>query len=324
MAYPFVAAKYFTAGVLTAPRGVAVHMAQGGGTVSWLSRDDGAQGNNSCHFVVEYSGRVVQMVKEADASHSLHAEPRSDWPSAPADFGTFGFGHAKAVLGAGATNPNRYIFAIEIEGFAGKAPTVGQSGYDARADPLGGPNDAQAAALVRLVADLRARHSTIRGNLGHRDFQDYKACPGGLIPWAALGGHGLISEEEDVNLTVVKGEDWTPTTTRRPYRAAPVRASAAAGYIELGQTVRTIAEAQTADGNNWRLTEIAGKPAWLLRSDFTPATVPVDQGLSDYINRVPVPPADCTAAVAAAHIEGRRFEWDIQATGAVVTLVPKP
>lgn len=34
-------------------RAIVVHMAEGGGTVAWLTRDDG----NSAHYVVEGSGR---------------------------------------------------------------------------------------------------------------------------------------------------------------------------------------------------------------------------------------------------------------------------
>lgn len=100
-----------------------------------------------------------------------------------------------------------------------------------------------------------------------------------------------VPQEADVKLSAVKGEDWTPAQTRRPYRRSPIRGLAPAGYIELGETVRTIAEADTPDGNRWRLTEKGGSPAWLLRSDFTPL-VPggdpaVDQKLTDYIARKP-------------------------------------
>jgi hypothetical protein len=171
MSYPFVQAMYFTAGAMTQPRAVVIHMAEGGGTVSWLTHPTN---NNSSHFVVEYSGRIVQMVRDSDASHSLHVDPRSDWPGT-GDYGTFGFGYVKQLLGAGASDPNRYIFAVEVEGYAAN-----------------GPNDAQVAALGRLIADLRSRYPSIKGLLGHRDFQDYKPCPGGRIPWEVLGGHGVF------------------------------------------------------------------------------------------------------------------------------------
>lgn len=112
-----------------------------------------------------------------------------------------------------------------------------------------------------------------------------------------LGGHHLVGrvvpnkapEEEDVNLTAVKGEDWTPREVRRPYRAMPNRKDAIVGYIEFGEVVRTIAEATTSDGNVWRLTEIGDRPAWLLRSDFDPlkqgGDPAVDAALSAYLAR---------------------------------------
>lgn len=158
--YKFVAAKYYTVGGMVSPRAVVVHMAEGGGTVSWLTHPSN---NNSAHFVVEYSGRVVQMVKDTDASHSLHVA-RSYGPPGVGDYGYFSLNVAAKLLGSGIGNPNAYIFAVEVEGFAKY-----------------GPNPKQIVALRNLVADLRGRHPTIKGMLGHRDFQDYKPCPGPFI-----------------------------------------------------------------------------------------------------------------------------------------------
>ncbi|MEK6719310.1 MAG: hypothetical protein AABZ33_01415 [Chloroflexota bacterium] len=112
-----------------------------------------------------------------------------------------------------------------------------------------------------------------------------------------LSGHHLVGrvvptqapEEEDVNLTAVKGEDWTPREVRRPFRATPDRKGAIVGYVEFGEVVRTIAEATTSDGHVWRLTEIGDRPAWLLRSDFDPLVQggdpAVDAALSAYLAR---------------------------------------
>src|SRR6478672_3016749 len=47
-----------------------VHMAEGGGTVGYLSRPNPR--GVSVHYVVEYSGQVVQMVRELDASGSVN------------------------------------------------------------------------------------------------------------------------------------------------------------------------------------------------------------------------------------------------------------
>lgn len=172
-------------------RAVCIHMAEGGGTASWLSHDDG----NSSHYVVEYSGSVVQMVRESWWAGSLNPSLLRSDDDQPykhlAEAVTYG---RKAVVDAigqvAANDPNRYVIAIEVEGFARKAPVAGKKGFDPRADPAGGPNDLQRAALATLVADIRKRHANAYPCLGHRDFQHYKPCPGKRIPWADYGGHG--------------------------------------------------------------------------------------------------------------------------------------
>lgn len=173
MTYPFVQAKYFSRAGLVQARGIVIHMAEGGGTVAWLTHPTN---DNSSHFVVESSGRVVQMVAWADADHSLHIARPDGPPSSAADFGMFCLDAAQAVLGTGIHDPNAYLIAIEVEGYA-KA----------------GPNSTQRIALKALVATIRAHYPTINGVLGHRDFQNVKACPGGLITWADFGGHGVPS-----------------------------------------------------------------------------------------------------------------------------------
>lgn len=102
--------------------------------------------------------------------------------------------------------------------------------------------------------------------------------------------------EEDVNLSRIKGEDWTVNGgIRRPVRSTPDRAKGTVvGWIEAGTVVRTIAEATTSDGNVWRLTEYGGDPGWLLRSDLVPVSPggdpAVDDPLHDYIERKPLNP----------------------------------
>jgi hypothetical protein len=166
MTYPFVQAAN-DYGKLPGPvLAFVIHIAEGGGTVGFLSRDN-ARGV-SVHYVIEYTGRVVQMLREDHASGSINPrEIRTDNGPSP-----FGYDAAHAVLGSWMRDPNGAVLSCEIEGFAST-----------------GPNAKQQGALRALVADIRTRHPNI-GLLGHRDFQNYKACPGPHIPWALLGGHG--------------------------------------------------------------------------------------------------------------------------------------
>jgi hypothetical protein len=120
--------------------------------------------------------------------------------------------------------------------------------------------------------------------------------------------------EEDAVITEVNAEDWTPgpatAPQRRPIRATPDRKTGViVGYIEVAEIVRTIAEAKTADGNVWRLTERAQDPGWLLRSDFVALVQGGDAKLhaqfDAFMARTPAPePIDCTPLVNAARQEG--------------------
>lgn len=181
MTYPFVP-SYHDAGLRRGPiRGFCVHMAEGGGTVGYLSR---ANTNGvSVHYVIEYSGRTVQMLLESHMHTSIRIRNADGSSAIRQGTGTDGFGvaNARAVLGdwyqtLTTLGPNHATVAVEVEGFA-----------------AAGPNSAQVEALVRLAADVRSRNAaTIRGNTGHRD-HNVKACPGAFIPWDRLGGHGLYA-----------------------------------------------------------------------------------------------------------------------------------
>lgn len=185
LAYRFVAAPDNWDRNGGAVRAIVCHMAQGGGTVSWLTRDDG----NSSHYVVEYDGRITQMVRESRAAGSMNPDLTRTTNDAPFTFEgetiVYGITALKSAFGTGYRDPNRYAIAIEVEGYAGRAP----SDADPRADPLGGPNDRQTTAIAALIADIRRRRGALPV-IGHRDQQAYKACPGHRFPWAILGGHG--------------------------------------------------------------------------------------------------------------------------------------
>lgn len=196
----FVKAKYYTLNGRDPKKvyGAVYHMAQGGGTVSWLTHPSN---DNSSTLVVEYSGRVVQMVRTVDMDHSLYVNYDSDTRDAP-DYDTFALRHAQEVLapavGATLSNSERvlpYLVSVEVEGFAAE-----------------GPNSKQIAALRDKVAPwIKQQFPNIRGALGHRDFQDYKPCPGGKFPWAQVGGHGLWVPQED---TYMQSFTWDEKTAK--------------------------------------------------------------------------------------------------------------
>jgi hypothetical protein len=179
MTYPYVPA-FHDLGPARGPRlAITWHHAEGGGTVGFLSREN--PNGVAVHFVIEYSGRIVQMLPLDHMQASIRATEIRTTDDAPYTWGgvpvTYGATAARAVLGdwarVGSTlGPNHASIGAEIEGFA-----------------KDGPNSAQADAMARLSADMGNRYPEIR-SLAHRDFADYKVCPGHKIPWDRVGGHG--------------------------------------------------------------------------------------------------------------------------------------
>jgi hypothetical protein len=306
VSYPFVQA-HFDLGLARGPRlGFVIHMAEGGGTVGYLAGPNAARGV-SVHFVIEYSGRTVQMLRLDHMHSSLN--PTLVRTSDDAD-GFFGRTAAEAVMGIYADTqhslgPNHASIAVEIEGFA-----------------KDGPNPAQQDALAELVSFLHATYPDIQ-LLGHRDFQDYKPCPGRHIDWDRLGGHATSLEKEpDMEWTayIAKGEDWRPSVRAdandAPVRLVPDRAAPIAVRLPATATIRTIAEF-TRDGESWRITRLAdGRTGFLIRGDLVPVTPggdpAVDKPLLDYVQRVAAPAdttpysqADLDAAVAADRQKAR-------------------
>lgn len=121
-----------------------------------------------------------------------------------------------------------------------------------------------------------------------------------------------VPQEDDVKITAIKGEDWTPgpktAPARRPVRSTPDRAAGViVGHIEVGQIIRTIAEAETPDGNRWRQTKFGGQPGWILRSDFDPLVQGGDPSvaaeLTAYIARRPAVDAQAVAEAEYARVK---------------------
>lgn len=167
-------------------RGFGIHMAEGGGTVGYLDNKGTAPARGvSVHFVIEYTGRIVQMLPLNHASGAFNPDDRST------EKPFYGPGVLKRVLGDDWYDPNAVSITVEIEGFA-----------------KDGPNDKQIASLKTLYAQLRAHVPTMVGAFGHADQTDTKACPGTslkmLTAWDTIGGHGVF------NMTPVTVSDTTP------------------------------------------------------------------------------------------------------------------
>jgi len=257
--YPFVQAT-FDYGPRRGPAlAFVVHMAEGGGTVGYLSREP-ARGV-SVHYVIEYTGRIVQMLLEGHASGSI--DPSNIRTSDDPD-GFYGVTAAEAVMGSCWSNPNAACISVEIEGFAAS-----------------GPNAAQHGSLRTLVDDVRSRYPAI-GLLGHRDFADYKACPGRLIHWTELGGHGPrenvmqkpITDEVEKMVTAAAGNWYDLDGTTVLAKARPALAARPSPY-GVGSKRAIFAEFPLG-GNERRVVLVI------------PSTV------------MPLPAPDCSAAVTTA------------------------
>ena len=276
MAYPFVQARWYTKGAMTEARAVIWHMAEGWGTVGYFER---TARNVSSHFVIERTGRIVQMVALTDASHTQHVQFDPDDADAE-DCGIYSEAVGRAVLGTGWVDVNRYAVGIEVEGF--------------RAD---GPNAAQVESIAELAAYLRRTLPTLRGALGHRDVQDYKGCPGCKFPWARVGGHGLFTEDEPMAIYERRARTGQFTveagSAPRGYRATPT------GW-EVAKTWTPI-DRDSGGVYDYQLVAIDGasRPSSLIHvvagffGDLFVSTAEV----TETVDPPPVP--DCKAVVAA-------------------------
>lgn len=226
MTYPYVQAWYDYGPRKGPLLGLMLHMAEGGGTVSYLdNKGDPPKLGNSSHAVCEYSGRIVQMLPWDHAAGSLNPADRST------DKGYYSHQHLVDVLGDWWTDPNSAVIALEIEGFAAQ-----------------GPNPQQKAGIIIWASDMAHRFPTLRGALGHADQTDKKACPGSTLNMRAvftsIGGHGLWTPE-DAEVAQL------PITSEIPME---VQAITQRRFYELdGKTVVGGAD----NGFDWRLSPYA-------------------------------------------------------------------
>lgn len=262
MTYPFVPAKWFSRGAIVEVQALVVHFAEGGSTVHYFET---TTRDVSAHFVLQYDGTIVQMVRDEDADHCQHISYGS-WLY-PGDLTRK---NGVAVLGdvmssQDPTRVNRYVHAIELEGFRAQ-----------------GPNPAQSAALAAWVAERRATFPTIRGLLGHGDIQD-KGCPGALIPWALLGGHGLWEEDMPAFPFRVPGGA----------RAGTVTIPAGIDTFRVKDGTKAKAKAATTSGTSAIHDVPGGSPGFLVTT--------VDGTFWVRSADVQFAPMDCADQVAAEH-----------------------
>ncbi len=188
-AIPYPAAKDYGSRSKWPTLAVVWHMGEGKNVAQYLSRDP--LRGVSVHYTVEQEtdhwqdGEVVRCLPEDRISGSINPRTirRGDDPD-----GYYGASHAKAALGSWwpETSPNCLVISVEVAGFA-----------------KDGPTEAQQRSMVALWDELKARYSKVIP-LGHRDWQEVKACPGRTAgmkaAFAAMGGHGAsYSEVRDVS-----------------------------------------------------------------------------------------------------------------------------
>jgi hypothetical protein len=186
---PYPAAKDYGSRDRWPTLAVTWHMAEGRNVAQHLSRDP--LRGVSVHYTIEQQtdrwkdGEVVRCLAEDRVSGSINPRTirRGDDPD-----GYFGASHAKAALGSywPDTSPNCLVISVEVAGFA-----------------KDGPTEAQQRSMVALWDELKTRYPRAIP-LGHRDFQDVKACPGRTAAmkaaFVAMGGHGKsYSEVRDVS-----------------------------------------------------------------------------------------------------------------------------
>jgi hypothetical protein len=179
---------------------------------------------------------------------------------------------------------------------------------DWRAAGIRWRSDANAGAIAAQLRQIVPNpqtiidHHTISGKLKPFCWRPWMGDASGfprdryVRELSGAAGPAVGPAEPDVRVSVIKGEDWLPVLVNGQsngvFRAEPDVAAPVVARAEPGTVVRTIAEVTTdaaPPNHNWRLTEHQGRPAYLLRRDWSPL-VPggdpaVDAVLSAYIER---------------------------------------
>jgi N-acetylmuramoyl-L-alanine amidase len=170
--------------------------------------------------------------------------------------------------------------------------------------------DANAAAIAAQLRKIVPNpqtiidHHTISGKLKPFCWRPWMGDATGFprdryiseLSGTALPDTSTAPDPLEMQVGAIKGEDWIPALVNGQssgvLRAEPDVASPEIARLDAGVVVRTIAEVTTnaaPPNHNWRLTEHLGKPAYLLRRDWTPLVQggdpAVDALLTRYIER---------------------------------------
>lgn len=149
--------------------GIVFHLAEGCDPLSYLAGDNVIRGV-SAHFVIQPTGRVVQMLRLDHTSGSIKASDVRTTTDPDGDYGRRYTRYLPDDILEGKVNQR--TISVEMAGFARKGWSCDGESYPA------GPNIKQVATAIELVHKLRTKYARPIGVNVHRDFADYKACPG--------------------------------------------------------------------------------------------------------------------------------------------------
>lgn len=174
-------------------QGIVFHMAEGCNVTGYLAGDNVLRGV-SAHFTIEADGEVVQMLPLGDVSGSLNPRDVRTSTDANGNYGRRFTRYYDPDILTG--NANHRTISVEMAGRAGQPWSCGELG------PFRpGINDAQLESAKELVQRLRDRYKRPIGVNVHRDFADYKSCPGNgtnIRALLAAVGHGAEKEKPPV------------------------------------------------------------------------------------------------------------------------------